>query len=72
MSLVTQAFLFERYGCRMDLDALARELGWSKGTIYNMLSAGTFPVKTYLDGKQRFADFQDVAAYLDTKRREAA
>lgn len=72
MSLVTQAFLFERYGCRLDLDALEHVLGWKKNTMYNMVAQGTLPVKTYMDGGKRWADYQDVAAYLEEKRKLAA
>lgn len=71
MSILLQAMLFEKYGPRLDLDDLADALSISKSTIYNQMSAGTFPVKTYLDGK-RYADVRDVAEYLDERRKEAA
>lgn len=70
MSILLQAMLFEKYGPRLDLDDLAEALGVSKSTIYNQMSAGTFPVPTYLDGK-RYADVRDVATYLDERRKEA-
>jgi predicted DNA-binding transcriptional regulator AlpA len=70
MSILLQAMLFEKYGPRLDLDDLADALSMSKSTIYNQMSAGTFPVKTYLDGK-RYADVRDVAEHLDEKRKEA-
>lgn len=70
MSILLQAMLFEKYGPRLDLDDLADALSISKSTIYNQMSAGTFPVKTYLDGK-RYADVRDVAEYLDERRKEA-
>lgn len=71
MSILLQAMLFEKYGPRLDLDDLADALSISKSTIYNQMSAGAFPVKTYLDGK-RYADVRDVAEYLDERRKEAA
>ena len=46
-------------------------LGISKGTVYNQLSAETFPVPTYLDGTKRWADYRDVAEYLDACRPKA-
>ena len=70
-SLVTQMIVAERYGLRLRIEQLATLLDVSKGSIYNQLSAGTFPVPTYLDGKLRFADYRDVAAYLDDCRARA-
>ncbi len=72
MSLVTQAFVFERYGPRLNVDQLAEVLGLSKGAIYNQVSAGTLAVKTYLDSGKRFADYRDVAEHLDACRALAA
>lgn len=72
MSLFTQAMLFEQYGGRLDLDALEKVLGWKKNTMYNMVAQGSFPVKTYLDGGKRWADYRDVAEYLDEQRKKAA
>jgi excisionase family DNA binding protein len=68
MSLITQAFIVERYGLRLTVEQLAELLGLAKPTIYNQLSAGTFPVKTYLDGGKRYADYRDVAEHLDACR----
>lgn len=72
MSLVTQAFIVERYGIRLSIEQLAAVLGLSKGAVYNQISAGTLPVKTYLDGGKRWADYRDVAAHLDACREQAA
>lgn len=72
MSLLTQAYLLERYGPRLTLEQLAEVLHMAKSTIYNQVSAGTFPVPTYLDGNKRFADYQHLAAYLDECRTRAA
>jgi predicted DNA-binding transcriptional regulator AlpA len=72
MSLVTQAFVFEHYGPRLDMDQLATVLCIAKSTLYNQISAGTLPVKTYLVGKNRFADYVHVAEHLDACRELAA
>lgn len=68
MSLITQAFIVERYGLRLTTDQLAEVLGISKASLYNQVSAGTCPVKTYLDGGKRYADYQHVAEHLDACR----
>lgn len=65
MSLITQAFVVERYGLRVTMEQLAEILGITKPTLYNQLSAGNCRVKTYLDGGKRFADYRDVAKHLD-------
>jgi predicted DNA-binding transcriptional regulator AlpA len=68
MSLLTQAYLLDKYGPRLNIEQLAEVLGMAKGTIYNQVSAQTFPVPTYVDAKQRWSDYRDVAAYLDQCR----
>lgn len=72
MSLISQALVFERYGARLNVEQLAEVLGVTKGALYNQFSAGTCQVKTYLDSGKRYADFRDVAAYLDAMRLLAA
>lgn len=72
MSLLCQAMIFEKYGPRLDVLQLAEVLGLSKGALYNQFSAGTCPVKTYMDGNKRWADFRDVAQHLDECRSLAA
>lgn len=71
MSLFTQALVADKFGLRLGVEQLAEVLGITKGAIYNQLSAGEFPVKTYLDGGRRYADYRDVASHLD-KCRELA
>lgn len=71
MSLFTQALVAEKYGLRLGIEQLAEVLGITKGAIYNQISAGEFPVKTYIDGGRRYADYRDVAGHLD-KCRELA
>jgi predicted DNA-binding protein YlxM (UPF0122 family) len=65
MSLVTQAFVFERYGPRLSTNDLAELLKLSRGTIHNQLHAGTFPIATYKDGGQVWADYRHVAEHID-------
>lgn len=72
MSLLSQAYLLEHYGLRLGVDQLAQALGMAKASIYNQISAGTFPVKTYIDGGKRYADFRDVAEHMDKCRQLAA
>ena len=71
MSLLTQAYLLEQYGPRLNLDQLATLLEMKKNTIYNKVAMGTFEVKTYVDGGRRFADYRDVSEHLDECRRRA-
>lgn len=72
MSLITQAFVVERYGLRLDMKQLAEVLGIKPGTLANWISAGACPVKTYLDGGKRWADYQHVAEHLDACRETAS
>jgi len=72
MSLITQAFIVERYGLRLNVEQLAEVLGITKGALYNQLSAEKCPVKTYVDGGKRWADYRDVAAHLDECKELAA
>lgn len=68
MSLMTEAYLADKYGLRLSMDQLSQALGLARNTIYNQIAAGTFAVPTYLDGGKRWADYRDVAAYFDTCR----
>ena len=71
-SLMTQAIIADKFGLRLTMDQLATVLGMARNTIYNQIVAGTFPVPTYLEGKTRWADYRDVAAYFDACRARAA
>ena len=71
-SIVTQAMIWNEYGARLNTQDLATLLKRSTGTIRNQLSAGTFPIKTYVEGGERWAAYQDVAEYLDSKQAQAA
>ncbi len=72
MSVVTIALLFDRYGPRLDMTQLAEVMRVEERTLYNQISAGTCPIKTYREGRNRFADVRDVADYLDQARALAA
>ena len=68
MSLLHQAMIFERYGPRLTMEQLGEALGLATQTVYNQVAKGTCKVKTYVDGGKRFADYRDLAAYLDSVR----
>ncbi|RQR36333.1 MULTISPECIES: hypothetical protein [unclassified Burkholderia] len=75
MSLLTRAYILEKYGPRMTLAQLAQLLLMSEGTIRNQISAETFPIPTYKEGGGRFAAYDAVADYLDemsTRARQMA
>ncbi|MBF3997314.1 hypothetical protein ISH99_28190 [Burkholderia pseudomallei] len=71
MSLLTRAYILEKYGPRMTLAQLAQLLTMSEGTIRNQISAETFPIPTYKEGSGRFAAYDAVADYLDDMSRRA-
>ena len=62
MSLLTQAYLLERYGPRLSLDDLVETLDVAKNTIYNQRAQKAFPVKTYIEGNKVYADYDDCVA----------
>lgn len=70
MSLLTQAYLIEKYGPRLSMKQLAEVLGITVNTLYNQRTSGTLAVPTYEDG-QRWADYRDVAKHLDDCRARA-
>jgi hypothetical protein len=71
MSLLTRAFILEKFGPRMTMGQLATLLAMSEGTIRNQVSAETFPIPTYKEGAARFAAYDAVADYLDTMSEQA-
>ena len=72
MSLLQEAIVAEKYGLRLTVDQLSYALSIAKNTIYNQVAQGVFKIPTYLDGKCRYADYRDVARYLDEVRASAA
>lgn len=71
MSLVTQMIVAEKYGARLNVEQLADVLGLTKVAIYNQISGDKFPIPTYKDAGKTFADYRDVAEYLDACRERA-
>lgn len=67
-SLVTQMFVVEKYGLRLDVSQLAQVLGITPGTVLNRISANTFDIPTYIDNGKRYADYRDVAEHFDRIR----
>ena len=65
MSLITQAMIVEKYGFRLSTQQLADVLGITRGAVLNQISAGSLPVRTYLDQGKRWADYREVARHLD-------
>jgi hypothetical protein len=71
MSLLSAAYLIERYGLRLTVEDLAEVLDITPGAVRNQVSARTFPIPTYVEGNRRFADYRDVAAHFDAARAKA-
>ena len=72
MSLLTQAFLLEKYGPSLNMEQLGPLLGIKGQTVSNKASAGTLGIPTVLRDGKRWADYRDVAAYFDAEREKAA
>ncbi|MFM0250625.1 hypothetical protein [Paraburkholderia sediminicola] len=71
MSLLTRAYILEKFGPRMTMGQLATLLAMSEGTIRNQVSAETFPIPTYKEGAARYAPYDAVAEYLDAMSEKA-
>lgn len=71
MSLLTRAYILEKFGVRLTMAQLATLLALSEGTIRNQVSAETFPIPTYKEGAARFAAYDAVADYLDRMSEQA-
>lgn len=54
----------------IDISGVASEIGWSPGSIRNAISAGTFPIKSFLLGSRRMFYLADVADYIDRLRHD--
>jgi predicted DNA-binding transcriptional regulator AlpA len=72
MSLLTQAYILEKYGPRVNLEQMCEVLGIKPRTAYNNIATGQFPIPTYLENRMRFADYRDLAEYLDACRLRAS
>ncbi len=71
MSLLTRAYILEKFGVRLTMGQLATLLAMSEGTIRNQVSAETFPIPTYKEGASRYAAYDAVAEYLDMMSEQA-
>ncbi|UNV91810.1 MULTISPECIES: hypothetical protein [unclassified Comamonas] len=71
-SLVTQMIVSEKYGLRLNTAQIAEVMGITKAAVHNKVSDGTMPIKTYVDSGKRWADYRDVAEYIDGCRERAA
>lgn len=65
MTLMTRAAILDKYGLRLTMEQLAECLNIHPSTVYNMVSTGVCPVRTYKEGARRFASYEAVAEYLD-------
>jgi hypothetical protein len=70
--MMLEMYLLFKYGPRLTVAHMAETLGKSESDVRNKLVDGEFGIPTYLDGKQRYADYRDVAIYLEECRKEAA
>lgn len=67
-----QLFLVMKYErMTMTLAEVCDEISIEVGTAHNKISAGTFPIPTRKEGRNRVADVRDVGEYLDRQRQEA-
>ena len=71
MSLLTCAYILDKFGPRLTMGQLATLLAMSEGTIRNQVSAETFPIPTYKEGATRYAAYDAVAEYLDLMSQKA-
>ena len=70
-SLVTQMIVSEKYGLRLNTAQIAEVMGITKAAVHNKVSDGPMPIKTYVDSGKRWADYRDVAEYIDGCRERA-
>lgn len=56
---------------RLTVDEVAHELGIKPGTVRNQISDGSFPVPSYVEGRNRFIDVRALGQYLDERHAEA-
>lgn len=56
---------------RLTVEEVAHELGIKPGTVRNQISDGSFPVPSYVEGRNRFIDVRALGKYLDERHEEA-
>lgn len=72
MSLLTQAYILEKYGPRLSAEQIAEVLQITVVALHNQRHKGTCGVKTYMEGGRVWADYRDVADFFDSVRALAA
>jgi hypothetical protein len=65
-------YLLRTYGPRLTTADLAAVLKLAQTTIWNTAASGHIKVPTYVDNGKRYADYRDVAAYLNQQRSSAS
>ncbi|NMG56187.1 hypothetical protein [Aromatoleum aromaticum] len=68
MSLLTHAYLLEKYGPLLTTEQLGAVLHLEPGTVRNQSGAQTLGIPVIRRGKTPLYHAQDVAAYLDQLR----
>jgi uncharacterized protein YfaA (DUF2138 family) len=53
------------YGARLTVAQIGKIFGLKTGSTRNKLRDGSLPIRTFTEGRNRYADYRDVAAYLD-------
>ena len=56
---------------RLSVDEVAHELGIKAGTVRNQISEGSFPIPSYVEGRNRYVDVRALGQYLDERHNEA-
>lgn len=72
MNLLTQAYLLEKYGPRLNAEQVAAVLGMTVTALHSARHKGTLGVRMYTDAGRLWADYRDLAGYLDEVRAAAA
>lgn len=63
--------LEDRYGMTMTIEEIGEVLRMKPKPILNSISAGRFPIHTFMVGRRRLAFTDDVADYLESKKSAA-
>jgi hypothetical protein len=72
MSLMTQAYILEKYGPRLNAEQIAEVIGITVTALHTQRSKGVLGVRTYREGGRVWADYRDVASFFDEVRALAA
>jgi predicted DNA-binding transcriptional regulator AlpA len=66
-TLLTRAHLLDKYGPRLTMEQVSEVLGLARQTVWNQLSDGSLPIRTYREAGRRWASFEAVADYLEER-----